>query len=239
MQTVTSIQLAVQHQNAGRLQQAEQIYRQILSDDPNNIEANYSLGTIAFQIENNEATIQYFKKPIQANPNIPIMYNSLGNAYNRLLRFNDAVDSYEKALSLKPDLAEAHYHLGMIFKKSGQMEQAVDSYKKAISSKPDYASAHRCLSFAKNHIEYDDTIRAMETIYTRTDISPEPKMNLAFGLGKAFENINEHNKAFDFILEGNRLMRTSFNRKARMSGDVFYSWLIVVCRLRRSAKIIK
>jgi len=48
MQTVTSIQLAVQHQNAGRLQQAEQIYRQIISDDPNNIEANYYLGTIAF-----------------------------------------------------------------------------------------------------------------------------------------------------------------------------------------------
>ena len=99
-ETVTPIQLALQHHKAGRLQEAEQICRQILSSDPNNAEANYYLGIIAFQFEKNDIVIQYFKKAIQANPNFPVLYNDLGKAYNRLRRFNDAVVSYNKATCL-------------------------------------------------------------------------------------------------------------------------------------------
>ena len=244
MQTDTPIQLAVQHHQAGRLHEAEHIYRQILIADPNNTEANYYLGIITFHFGKNDIAIRYFKKAIETNPNLHVIYNDLGKAYDRLRRFHDAVASYnkaislkpdfveghcnlgvtlwdmgrideaiasyEKAISLKPDFAEAHYNLGLIFKKSGQRDEAIACYNRAISIKPDFAEVHRSLSNATKHYEYDDAIRAMETIYTQTGISSEQKMHLAFGLGKAFEDLNEHSKSFEFILEGNRLKRASF-----------------------------
>ncbi len=244
MQTVTPIQLALQHHKAGRLQQAEQMYRHILSYDEDNADANHYLGIIACQRGENDIAIQLINKAIQANPNIPATYSNLGNALKRLGRLEEAVEnyrkaisldpnsaiiycnlgaalkdlsrtdkaiaSYKKAISIKPDFAEAHCNFGLTFKEVGLIKEAIASYKNAITSNSNHAKAHHYLSHAIKHHEYDDTIHAMETFYNRSDIDVEQKMHLAFGLGIAFENLNEHKKSFVYISEGNRLKRASY-----------------------------
>ncbi len=289
MQTVTPIQLALQHHQAGRLQEAEQIYRQILSADPNNADANHFLGIIAHQIGKNDIALQYFKKAIQAKPDNPEPYSNLGNALRELGRLkesvascrksisikpdfaeahcnlgcalielgrmdeaiasyhkaisikpdfaaaqhnlgnalkksgqlDEAIASYHKAISIRPDFAEAHNNLGNALKYSGRLDDAIASYNKAISIKPDFALAHLNLSNAKNHQEYDDAISAMETFYARDDISSEQRRHLALGLGKAFEDLNEHKLSFDFILEANRLKRATYQYKIEEDKKVF------------------
>ncbi len=255
MQTITPIQLALQHHKAGRLQQAEQIYHHILSNDPDNADANHYLGIIAIQGGENDIAIRFINKAIQANPNIPATYSNLGNALKRLGRLDEALVSYRKAISMNPDsavmycnlgvllkdigqldeaiekyktaisinpdFAEAHCNLGILFNELGQLNEAISSYKIAISSNPDYAKAHHYLSRAIRHHEYDDTILAMETFYDRDDISSEQRMHLAFGLGKVFEDLNEYSKSFDFILEGNRLKRASYQYRIEEDVELF------------------
>ncbi len=255
MQTITPIQLALQHHKAGRLQQVEQIYNHILSNDPDNADANHYLGIIAIQGGENDIAIRFINKAIQANPNIPATYSNLGNALKRLGRLDEALVSYRKAISMnpdsavmycnlgvllkdigqldeaiekyktaisiKPDFAEVHCNLGILFNELGQLNEAISSYKIAISSNPDYAKAHHYLSRAIRHHEYDDTILAMETFYDRDDISSEQRMHLAFGLGKVFEDLNEYSKSFDYILEGNRLKRASYQYRIEEDVELF------------------
>ena len=53
-----SFQLAVQHHQAGRLPQAEQLYRQILAQEPGHADAMHLLGVIAAQLGRNDAAVE-------------------------------------------------------------------------------------------------------------------------------------------------------------------------------------
>jgi hypothetical protein len=73
----------------------------------------------------------------------------------------------------------------------------------------------------------------MESLYGNKNYSDEQKMHLAFGLGKAYEDLGDHEKSMDFILQATRLKRVSIdysvseevelfsNIKATFSSDFF------------------
>jgi len=68
MPTVSeALAIAVQHHQAGDLQAAEQIYRQILADNPNHADALHLLGVIAYQMGQNEVAIDRIRRAIELN----------------------------------------------------------------------------------------------------------------------------------------------------------------------------
>ena len=61
-QTLTiqqAIDLGVQHHNAGRLPEAENIYQQILQSEPNHPTALHLLGVIAHQVGKNDTAVDF------------------------------------------------------------------------------------------------------------------------------------------------------------------------------------
>lgn len=140
-----SIQQALQHHRSGELQQAEQIYQQIIAVDPEHADANHFLGVIAHQLGQNDIAIQLIQNALQTNPRAAEPYNSLGEALRALSRFDEAVTCYQQAISLKPDFSEVHYNLATTLKKLNRLDEAVASFKMALSIKPDYAKAHNNL----------------------------------------------------------------------------------------------
>ena len=56
-----ALAVAIQHHQGGRLQAAEQIYRQILAVEPNHADAIHLLGVIASQTGKHEAAIEYIR----------------------------------------------------------------------------------------------------------------------------------------------------------------------------------
>ena len=83
-----ALALAVQHHQAGNLQQAEQIYRQILQVDANQADALHFLGLIAHQVGKNDIAIDYITKAISSNNTNPAFYSNLGIAYLALGEFD-------------------------------------------------------------------------------------------------------------------------------------------------------
>ena len=72
--------LAVQRHQAGRLQQAEQLYRQILAQQPNHADALNHLGMIARQVGHHDVAMDLIRKAIGLAPDRPAYYCNLGNA---------------------------------------------------------------------------------------------------------------------------------------------------------------
>ena len=76
-----AFQIAVQRHRAGRLAEAEALYRQILAAQPNHADAAHSLGVIALQVGRHDAAIEWMRKAIALDPNHGDAQLNLGAAY--------------------------------------------------------------------------------------------------------------------------------------------------------------
>jgi tetratricopeptide (TPR) repeat protein len=132
---------ALQHHQAGRLGEAEAIYRQVLAAEPRHADALNCLGLIAYSAGRTEAAVELILQAIGVDPSRANYYNNLGLPLQRLGRLGEAVASYRKALALTPTYAEACYNLGNALKEQGRLGDAAIAYRKAIAHKPDFAEA--------------------------------------------------------------------------------------------------
>jgi tetratricopeptide (TPR) repeat protein len=133
---------ALSHHQAGRLPDAERLYRQILALDPRHPDSLHLLGVLAHQTGHHEAAIAMIEQAIAGNAEEPSFYSHLGLALQALGRMDEAAVHYRRALALKPNFAEAHNNLGNVHKAQGELEQAIRSYERALALNPDYVDAH-------------------------------------------------------------------------------------------------
>lgn len=143
-----ALDVAVQHHSAGRLPEAEKIYRQILHSHPDQPVALHLLGVVAHQVGQHASAVELIGKAIEVMPDYVDAHYNLGNAFKELGRLEDSVASYQKAIAIKPDYAGAHCNMGVALQDLGRLDEAVASYQKAITLHPDYAQAHSNLDKA-------------------------------------------------------------------------------------------
>jgi tetratricopeptide (TPR) repeat protein len=154
---------AVQHHQAGRLDVAEPIYRQILAMDPKHADALHLLGVIASQRGQFASAVEHIQRAIAQDNSQPGYYINLGNAHTALGRHEEAASAHRRAVDLQPDLAEAHCSLGNSLQAQGKLNEAVVSYGMALELKPTLAVAHSNLGTALKALgQLDDAIRCYE-----------------------------------------------------------------------------
>jgi protein O-GlcNAc transferase len=142
-----TIESAFKYHQAGNLAEAEKLYRQILTKQPQHIDANHLLGVLAHQVGNYAVAISYIQKAIRLNPKNPDFYGNLGEAYRLSGQFGDAIANYQKALQLQPHNGKTHYNLGNALQAQGTIDQAIAHYQTAITLIPNLAQAHHNLGF--------------------------------------------------------------------------------------------
>jgi predicted O-linked N-acetylglucosamine transferase (SPINDLY family) len=126
---------------AGRLAEAERLYRQILDIDRRHADTLHLLGVIAFQVGRYDAAVTLITQAIAQNGKVPSFHNNLGNALAEGGKLDDAAACYVQAIFLKPDYAEAHYNLGVALQAQGKLDAAATSYRRALAYKPNHAAA--------------------------------------------------------------------------------------------------
>jgi tetratricopeptide (TPR) repeat protein len=157
-----ALQLAWDHHRAGRLQQAEALYRQVLASHPDNPDALHLLGMLALQVNRPDAALDLIDRAIAATPNVPQFHCNRGEALNRLKRHDEAILACEKALSLRPNFPEAMNNLGIAKQNKGQIQDAIALYRKALAVRPDFVTPHYNLCSALQTAgRLDDAIEAL------------------------------------------------------------------------------
>jgi tetratricopeptide (TPR) repeat protein len=154
-----ALAIAIQHHQAGRLQTAEQIYRQILAVQPNHADVLHLLGVIHGQTGNYQLAVEYIDRALRVKPDWAEAQANLGNALREQGKLDDAVPFFQRALQLKPDYAEAHNNLGAALRDQGKLDDAVACWRRAVELKPDYAEAHYNLGNAlRDQGKLDDAV---------------------------------------------------------------------------------
>jgi len=142
-----ALAIALEHHQAGRLPEAEALYRQILQADPSHADALHLLGVIAFQLGQHEIALQTIGEAIRLKPGQAAFHSNLGEAYRRLGRSAEAIASFQRALQLHAGYAEAHNNLGLALLNEDRLVEAEASCRRAVELKPDYAEAHKNLGY--------------------------------------------------------------------------------------------
>jgi len=137
-----SIETAIAHHQAGRLADAEAIYRRVLDDDPGQPDALHLLGVIAIQRGSASEAVDLISQALAVTPENALALNHLGEAYRMLNFFEDAAICFERSLKIKPDHFQAFNNLGNLCQAQGDVGSAIVAYQKALSINPGYAEAH-------------------------------------------------------------------------------------------------
>ena len=92
-----ALQQGIAAHKEGNLQNAEKLYRAILTSQPNHPDANHNLGVIAVSVKKSDAALPLFKIALEANPNVEQFWLSYIDALITGKQFSNASQVLEQA----------------------------------------------------------------------------------------------------------------------------------------------
>jgi len=137
-----NLEAAVAAHRAGRLAEAEALYRRVLRGEPRQPVALHLLGVLALQRGQAAEAVALIRKALARRPDYPEALNNLGNALCRLERFEEALTAFERAGRFAPALADAHANRSNALKALGRADEALGACEEALRLRPDFADAH-------------------------------------------------------------------------------------------------
>jgi predicted O-linked N-acetylglucosamine transferase (SPINDLY family) len=159
MNPASEMQVAVEHHQAGRLAEAERIYRQVLAQQPDHAGALHLLGVLATQLGRFDEAVELMQRAIRLVPDSAEVQYNLGSALQNMGRLDEAIASFRQAIRLKPDLMPTYNNLGNALSMTERFDGAIDVFHQAIRLKPDFAEAHNNLGTALKSVgQLDESI---------------------------------------------------------------------------------
>jgi protein O-GlcNAc transferase len=218
-----ALQLALQHHQAGRLLEAEQIYRQILQADPTQADAWHLLGAVAHQRGLHQQAAECMQRALDIQPNVAAVHANLGQVYQALGKLDEAATCYRRALELAPDYAEALSNLASILQTQGSLEEAIDHCRRAVQLKPALAEAHNNLGHAlRLNGKLDQAVASL-----RRALKINPELAEAHNnLGVALQNLRRLDDA-----------ETCFRQALRLKPEYAEAWTNLGHVLTRLGKL--
>jgi protein O-GlcNAc transferase len=138
----SALQQALAFHQAGRLSEAEALYKQILQAEPKQPNALLYLGVLAHEVGKSGIAVELISRAVASKPDYFEAYYNLGIVFLVQGKAAEAAAAFRQALALKPDYVMAHNNLGNALLTLGKLEEAAASYQKALTLKPDFAEAH-------------------------------------------------------------------------------------------------
>src|SRR5437763_928007 len=139
---------AARQHEAGRLAEAERLYRRLLADDPNRPDCLHLLGLVVHQTGRSEAALELIGRAIALNDTDPDFHNDIAGIYQSLGRFDQAVAHCRKALALDPRSAAARLNLARALYAEGDLPAALAEYQRVVEQQPGSFQSHYGLAVA-------------------------------------------------------------------------------------------
>ena len=127
---------------AGRLAEAEKVYRQVLRAEPGNFPALHMLGFLKAQQGKYDEAITLLHKAVRANPSDLTALAHHAHALMAAQRFDEALAVYDRLLGLSPAHFEALYNRGVILSQQQKYEDALTALDAALRLSPASAAVH-------------------------------------------------------------------------------------------------
>ncbi len=173
---------ASDHHRSGRLSEAEDLYRKILSINPRHADSLHHLGLIAHAVGRHDVAIELIEKALSLQPGMPNAHYNVALAYRASGDAGAALRFAQKAVAIRPQHLSAQLLCGDLFKSIGALDEAKASCKRALAVDPNNAEANNNLgNVFLEQGQLDEAARCY-----RSALASDPDYVLALAnLGKA------------------------------------------------------
>jgi tetratricopeptide (TPR) repeat protein len=191
-----------------RFEEALASYDRALTARPDFAEALSNRGNVLHELKRFEEALASYDRALTVRPDYARALSNRGTTLRELKRFQEALASYDRALTVRPDDAEALYNLGLVLTELGHMSKARAALEQAVELAPCKVKYRYDLSNITPFVAGDVHLTALEKLAEESaTLSVGDRIELHFTLGKAYEDVGRHAKAFSQWLDGNALKR--------------------------------
>jgi len=141
---------------AGDLDRAEEIYRQLLARNPADSDALNLMGVVLSQRGRHEEGIELLRKAVALRPDASAYHRNLGLAYAQSKRTNEAIACFRQLVAMEPGDAGAFDRLAVLLSHQGQIGDAIEAGKTAVKLRPEVAGFRGHLGAAYLHARQFD-----------------------------------------------------------------------------------
>jgi hypothetical protein len=143
------IALANRAEEAGRLDEAEQLAVHILRAAPREPDALHLAGIVAFRRDRHDQAVTLIEQAILLNPRNPTYHRNISEMYRITGRLDDALAASRRALALRPSDAVALHNQAVIHQERGEPEQVLIAARQAVALKPEMPGPHFAIAEAQ------------------------------------------------------------------------------------------
>ena len=133
--------IAIQHHNAGRWQQAEEVYRKILAAEPRHAETLHHLGLLANQFGHADGE-SLIRQARAIDPSLASAYSNLGHIVQCKGRVQEAIELCRRGVELNPSMPHGLNNYGNALQAVGRLDEAEGCFRRALALKEDFPEAH-------------------------------------------------------------------------------------------------
>jgi len=156
-----ALALAEQHLQAGRLQAAEALCRDISRARPDCAPALHLIGIIAYQVGNLPVAIDFVRRAVAADGSVALYHCNLGEMCRLAGQREAALAAGLRAVALDPNMPQALNNIGIVHYERDEFDGAAALYRRALALAPNYVEAHSNLGNAlRAQKKYDEALVA-------------------------------------------------------------------------------
>ncbi len=196
----------------GEYQKTINIYKEIISREPSNVEAHQQIAhTYRYWYKHEESEI-WFKKAIALNPSNAFLYTDIGKLYRNMNEPEKAEAVFKKAIELNPnDDSVYSYGLGYLYFDQKRYEDSEAMFLKALEINPESDLGNSGLADLYREMgRYEES----EAMYKKVfEINPNSEAYL--GLGWLYIYQGKYEEAL--------VPLQAFLTKIREKGEVYYT----------------
>jgi tetratricopeptide (TPR) repeat protein len=203
----------------GQLDGAADSYRRAIKIKASFAEAHNNLGMVLHEQGQLDDALASYRRAAEIKPDFVLAHYNMGNAQKGLGQLDAAVTSYRQTLEIDPECIGAMLGISHICMINGEMKKAEEGIKKALRIEPNNLEACFLLTSVRKTEVGDEnliTLLAAEEAArnSQTQLPNQKAIHLHFALGKCFDDIGDHDRAFPQFIEGNKLKRATFEYDA-------------------------
>ncbi|NQT26611.1 tetratricopeptide repeat protein [candidate division KSB1 bacterium] len=185
------------------------IHEQMMTADPNNIEASYTLANYYFGNQEYDNAAKYYQKILEIDPKHKMSYNQMGYSSAFHGDFEGAKKAFRKYIDFAPDEPNPYDSLGEINWIQGNYKEAEKCFKIALEKNQAFTAGWSHLG--QIYLEQGKYKKALKVYETLRDMETEraPKSAAHYSLGVTAMRMNQDDKAIAHFSEAIELMESS------------------------------
>ena len=185
-----------------------------LHHDPENIAAMNNIANSYKSLNQNVKAEEIYKRILEKDPNNIKCLNNFANLMKKLRDFNSAKKLLLKATEIENNNIDILFNLAECYQSLGELDKAKEYAYKILNLQANHSATHRFISLIINHKSdksHLPKIIEIEKNENFKEYSLNEKSDIYFSLGKAFEDLKDYEKSFNYLEKANLIINKEIN----------------------------